>query len=112
MGAAALTTAGTKFRAGIGPLMPGVAVAPFPQAYRYGWESRKAHMDKTFDEAEPTLAQDWDVCRGTCPLSWDQAREAARDAWDRCNVTYGSAAANQQQQSDANQSNLGEDRVL
>lgn len=42
MGAASLTTAGTKFRAGIGPLMPGVAVAPFPQAYRYGWPSEEA----------------------------------------------------------------------
>ncbi|MFG2844479.1 aspartate aminotransferase family protein [Kitasatospora sp. NPDC048296] len=34
MGAAALTTAGTRFRAGIGPLVPGVAVAPFPAAFR------------------------------------------------------------------------------
>src|SRR3954470_14885209 len=42
MGAAALTTSGTKFRAGIGPLMPGVAVAPFPQAYRYGWSAEGA----------------------------------------------------------------------
>jgi 4-aminobutyrate aminotransferase len=42
MGAAALTTAGTKFRAGIGPLMPGTAVAPFPQAYRYGWSEEEA----------------------------------------------------------------------
>ncbi|MGH3390144.1 MAG: aspartate aminotransferase family protein [Actinomadura sp.] len=42
MGAAALTTAGTKFRAGIGPVMPGVAVAPFPQAYRYGWSEEEA----------------------------------------------------------------------
>ncbi|MQA93921.1 MAG: aminotransferase class III-fold pyridoxal phosphate-dependent enzyme [Streptosporangiales bacterium] len=36
MGAAALTTSGTKFRAGLAPLMPGVAVAPFPMAYRWG----------------------------------------------------------------------------
>ncbi|GAA0558010.1 aspartate aminotransferase family protein [Actinomadura livida] len=42
MGAAALTTAGTKFRAGIGPLMPGAAIAPFPQAYRYGWDEDEA----------------------------------------------------------------------
>ncbi|MEV7597028.1 aminotransferase class III-fold pyridoxal phosphate-dependent enzyme [Kitasatospora sp. NPDC089797] len=34
MGAASLTTAGTRFRAGTGPLMPGVAVAPFPAAFR------------------------------------------------------------------------------
>jgi 4-aminobutyrate aminotransferase len=42
MGAASLTTAGTKFRAGIAPLMPGAAVAPFPQAYRYGWSEEEA----------------------------------------------------------------------
>ncbi|MFC6885112.1 MULTISPECIES: aspartate aminotransferase family protein [Actinomadura] len=42
MGAAALTTAGTKFRAGIGPVMPGRALAPFPQAYRYGWDEDEA----------------------------------------------------------------------
>lgn len=36
MGAAALTTSGTKVRAGIGPLMPGVAFAPFPECYRHG----------------------------------------------------------------------------
>src|SRR5262249_49839495 len=28
--------------AGFGPLMPGVAVAPFPQAYRYGWSEEEA----------------------------------------------------------------------
>lgn len=37
MGAAALTTSGAKIRAGIGPLMGGVAFSPFPYAYRYGW---------------------------------------------------------------------------
>ncbi|MFB4314479.1 aspartate aminotransferase family protein [Actinomadura sp. 21ATH] len=42
MGAAALTTAGTKFRAGVGPLMPGAVVAPFPQSYRYGWSEEEA----------------------------------------------------------------------
>lgn len=42
MGAAALTTSATKFRAGIGPLMPGVAVAPFPTAFRYRWDEQTA----------------------------------------------------------------------
>ncbi|HEY1973469.1 MAG TPA: aminotransferase class III-fold pyridoxal phosphate-dependent enzyme [Pseudonocardia sp.] len=42
MGAAALTTAGTKFRAGLGPLMPGVAVAPFPNAHYFGWSEEEA----------------------------------------------------------------------
>ncbi|WP_017625879.1 aminotransferase class III-fold pyridoxal phosphate-dependent enzyme, partial [Nocardiopsis chromatogenes] len=42
MGAASLTTSGTKIRAGIGPLMPGVAVAPFPYAYRLGMSEDQA----------------------------------------------------------------------
>ncbi|WP_028936805.1 aspartate aminotransferase family protein [Pseudonocardia spinosispora] len=42
MGAAALTTSGAKIRAGLGPLMPGVSVAPFPYAFRYGWSEQEA----------------------------------------------------------------------
>ncbi|WP_028923645.1 aspartate aminotransferase family protein [Pseudonocardia acaciae] len=42
MGAAALTTSGAKIRAGIGPLMPGVSVSPFPYAFRYGWSVPQA----------------------------------------------------------------------
>ncbi|WP_017596304.1 aspartate aminotransferase family protein [Nocardiopsis potens] len=42
MGAASLTTSGVKIRAGIGPLMPGVAVAPFPYAYRLGMTEEEA----------------------------------------------------------------------
>ncbi|MEQ3551539.1 aminotransferase class III-fold pyridoxal phosphate-dependent enzyme [Pseudonocardia nematodicida] len=42
MGAAALTTSGAKIRAGIGPMMGGVAFAPFPFAYRYGWSEEQA----------------------------------------------------------------------
>jgi 4-aminobutyrate aminotransferase len=37
IGAASMTTSGTKFRAGFAPLMGGVVVSPFPSAYRYGW---------------------------------------------------------------------------
>lgn len=42
MGAASLTTSGTKIRAGIGPLVPGVVVAPFPYAYRLGMSEADA----------------------------------------------------------------------
>ncbi len=40
--AAALTTAGTKFRSGFSPIMGGVQIAPFPYAFRYGWEIERA----------------------------------------------------------------------
>ncbi|WP_216209269.1 aspartate aminotransferase family protein [Amycolatopsis aidingensis] len=40
--AASMTTSGTRFGAGISPLMAGVHVAPFPHAYHYGWDERTA----------------------------------------------------------------------
>ncbi len=40
--AATLTTAGTRFSAGFSPLMGGVHMAPFPYAYRYGWDTATA----------------------------------------------------------------------
>jgi 4-aminobutyrate aminotransferase len=42
IGAASMTTSGTKFRSGFGPLMSGVAVSPFPYAFRYGWDEQTA----------------------------------------------------------------------
>lgn len=38
VGTMSMTTSKTIYRAGYQPLMPGVFVAPFPYAYRYGWE--------------------------------------------------------------------------
>lgn len=82
----------------------------YQPAYRYGWESRKAHVDKTFDQAEPLLARDWESTqRGSSAMNWEQARPACRDAWDRCDVC---SSSQRQQQSDMNQSNLGSDNVL
>lgn len=40
--AASLTTSGTKVRTGFGPLMSGVHVTPFPNAYYYGWDGETA----------------------------------------------------------------------
>ena len=49
--AASLTTAGTKFSAGFGPLMAGVATTPFPDALRLqiSEEEAVAHALKEFD---------------------------------------------------------------
>ena len=39
----ALTTSGSRYRpAGSGPLPSGVVVAPFPSAFRYGWDQEEA----------------------------------------------------------------------
>jgi 4-aminobutyrate aminotransferase len=42
MGAASLTTSGTKFRSGFAPLMGGVHVTPFPNPTHYGWTQDEA----------------------------------------------------------------------
>lgn len=41
VGTMSLTTSKTIYRAGYQPLMPGVFVAPFPYAYRYGWDEEE-----------------------------------------------------------------------
>lgn len=49
VGAMSLTTSKTIYRAGFQPLMPGVFVAPFPYAYRYGWDAERT-QDWCLDE--------------------------------------------------------------
>ncbi len=63
MGAASLTTSGTKIRAGIGPLAPGVVVAPFPYAYRLGMseEDAVAYALREFDELLITVTSPLDT---------------------------------------------------
>jgi 4-aminobutyrate aminotransferase len=41
VGTMSLTTSKTIYRVGYQPLMPGVFVAPFPYAYRYGWDEEQ-----------------------------------------------------------------------
>lgn len=53
--AASLTTAGTKFRSGFAPLMSGVFTAPFPYAFRYGWDEETT-VDFALRELDYLLA--------------------------------------------------------
>jgi hypothetical protein len=55
----------------------------YAPAYRFGWESRARHADKSFDDVESNLSRDWDRARGKSRLKWDQAKLASRDAWER-----------------------------
>lgn len=61
----------------------------YAPAYRYGWESYANHgtNGRTFDEAEPLLAKEWDRVKGPSRLAWDQAKHATRDAWNRVHTT-------------------------
>jgi hypothetical protein len=61
---------------------PGTSYDDVSPAYQVGWEARSRHSDKSFDQVEASLGNDWDRTRGQSKLKWDQARQAARDAWD------------------------------
>lgn len=52
-------------------------------AYSLGWRDVHRHGDKTFEEVENTLAEEWDVYRGKSRLNWPEASPAARAAWER-----------------------------
>ncbi len=65
IGAASMTTSGTKIRTGYHPMMAGVVVAPFPHAWRYGWSEEEStrfclaeldHILKTQTAPEDTAA--------------------------------------------------------
>ena len=55
----------------------------YQPAYRYGWESRKQHTGRKWDDVEKELGAGWYMRQDTAGLGWEDARPAARDAWDR-----------------------------
>jgi hypothetical protein len=57
----------------------------FRPAYRYGFESARHDLGRSWDEAETDLRNGWDRYQdqsGT-PSTWDEIKDAVRDAWDR-----------------------------
>jgi hypothetical protein len=56
----------------------------YQPAYRYGWESRARHPERSWDEAlERDLERGWEKERGRSGLSWQQAKPATQEAWQR-----------------------------
>lgn len=66
---------------------PTVGYPEVGPAYRYGWESRLRHRDRSWEEAEPSLESNWPSERGESPLEWHKARPAAHDARTRIDDT-------------------------
>jgi hypothetical protein len=61
----------------------------FRPAYRYGFESARDSLGRSWEDAEPDLRSGWARYQeetGT-PSAWDEIKAAVRDAWDR--VTSG-----------------------
>lgn len=55
----------------------------YAPAYQYGWESRVYYHDRTFEDIEAKLAQDWPKHKGQSTLAWEHAKSAAHDSWQR-----------------------------
>jgi hypothetical protein len=62
----------------------------FRPAYRYGFESAKHHLGRSWDEAETDLRSGWDRYEHRSSSAWDEIKDAVRDAWDR--ITGGTTA--------------------
>ncbi len=59
----------------------GRSYSDYGPAYRYG--VNRYDPDRSFDDVEPELADNWMGVRGESTLGWGEASPAARDAWDR-----------------------------
>ncbi len=53
-------------------------------AYRLGVNAYNMYPDKSFDEIEPKLSNDWSV-QNNGSMPWEKAKPATRDAYDRLN---------------------------
>ena len=64
----------------------------FRPAYRYGFESARHSLGRSWDDAEPELREGWDRVQreSGSPSAWEEIKAAVRDAWDR--VTGGRTA--------------------
>jgi hypothetical protein len=67
----------------------------FRPAYRYGFESARHDVGRSWDDAEPDLRTGWerDQQATGSPSAWEEIKGAVRDAWDR--VTGGRVADDQ-----------------
>ncbi|UXY16801.1 hypothetical protein N8I74_07200 [Chitiniphilus purpureus] len=68
---------------------PGSGFERYSAAYRTGYEGRGRFTDRTFDEAEGDLRDDYYARRGDSALEWDDARAAARASWERIDKRAG-----------------------
>jgi hypothetical protein len=64
----------------------------FRPAYRYGFDSARDNLGRSWDDAEPDLRDGWARYQNEsgAASAWDEIKAAVRDAWDR--VTGGKVA--------------------
>jgi hypothetical protein len=67
------------------PYATGRNYEEFRPAYKYGYESGRHHMGRTWNEVEADLRTGWDRYegRGGAESAWEKVKDAVRDAWHR-----------------------------
>lgn len=67
------------------PYVLGEDYEQYRPGYRYGFESARHNMGRSWDEAESDLRAGWDRYehRGSLKSTWEDIKDAVRDAWDR-----------------------------
>jgi hypothetical protein len=67
------------------PYSTGQEYEEFQPGYRYGYESARHHLGRTWDEAETDLRTGWDKFEGKGPggAAWEDVKDAVKDAWHR-----------------------------
>ncbi len=56
----------------------------YEPAYRVGAENRSAkYANRSYDDVESNLRDDYEGARGESHVEWDRAKHAVRAAWDR-----------------------------
>ena len=67
------------------PYSTGLTYEELRPAYRYGYESGRHHMGRTWDDVQSDLRTGWDKFEGRGPggAAWENVRDAVRDAWHR-----------------------------
>jgi hypothetical protein len=70
---------------GARPYATGRNYEEFRPAYKYGYESGRHHMGRTWSEVEPDLRTGWDRYEGGggAESTWEKVKDAVRDAWHR-----------------------------
>ena len=61
----------------------GMTYDDYAPAYRVGAEGTGLYADKSFDDVEDKLAEDYQHAKGESRLEWTHARSASQAAWNR-----------------------------
>jgi hypothetical protein len=69
------------------PYSSGRSYDDLQPAYRYGWEARTRHEDRTWNDVETDLGREWNERHGS-KMPWDNARNATQDAWNRVDARH------------------------